>query len=834
MSLKEYDKKRNFKKSSEPKGIVSHQYHHLFVIQKHAASHLHYDFRLELNGVLLSWAVPKGPCYDPTVKRLAVHVEDHPVAYGFFEGIIPKGEYGGGTVMLWDRGVWNPLDEDPEKAYKKGHLRFELVAEKLKGRWDLVRFKEDKNWFLIKYRDEFAQPLTDYDVILAMPDSVASKKSMDEITKHHDFEWTTQGASPSKKKIRISKLKLPVPLPTASFPDFYPPQLATLMNKAPTGDEWLHEIKLDGYRILSFINGDEIILKSRTNKDWTIQFSPIADSLKDLALPKAIFDGEVVLLNKEGKSDFQLLQNSLNQNDLPFIYYIFDFLYYDKYDLQSLPLLERKSLLHTLLNDQKGTLRYSDHIISNGPEIFKNACELGLEGIISKRIDSTYSSQRNKSWLKIKCVSRQEFIICGYTPPQGGRDYFGALLLGVYNSEGQLEYAGNVGTGFTQASLFEVFNKIQKHRISKSPFATKIPASSKISWVDPVLVAEVEFTQWTTEGHLRHPSFKGLRLDKPAKNVKREEELSISRISKTHKIKDKKMAAAKKSRSSFKITHPEKIIYPEDGLTKQDLLIYYEAVADWMLPYVKDRPLSLVRCPDDYTKCFFQRHYTKSVPSALKPVSIEMKEGKETYIYLDDKEGLLSLVQMGVLEIHPWGCLITDIEKPDFIVIDLDPAPELEWKDVVAGAREVKHHLKQYELTSFVKTTGGKGLHVVVPIKPEYTWDEVKNFTHVFVGFLEQLHPDKYVSNMAKKKRTGKIFIDYLRNQRGATAIGVYSSRARPHAPVSAPIDWDELSDNKEDTEFNILTLPDRLKRLKKDPWEDYWQVTQSLHLDKL
>ncbi|MFC3908561.1 DNA ligase D [Legionella dresdenensis] len=831
MSLTEYHRKRDFKKTAEPKGKIASGNKHLFIIQKHAASHLHYDFRLELNGVLLSWAVPKGPCFDPTVKRLAMHVEDHPVEYGSFEGIIPKGEYGGGTVMLWDKGIWHPLDSDPAKAYQQGHLRFELEAHKLHGRWDLFRFKDDKHWFLVKHKDDYARPLADYDVTKAEPLSVLTEQTMDEIKANYQQVWTKDGATPKMppKKGKQPRQKSVVPLPddlkTAAFPKRISPQLATLVDKAPEGAEWLHEVKFDGYRILAFVENKQVTLKSRNHIDWTAEILSIATAIKKLAFKNVVFDGEVVLLDKDGKSDFQLLQNAIKANQSAnFIYYIFDILYYDRYDLKRLPLIQRKEILRAVLPEKHPNLLYSDHIINGGDMLFHHSCELALEGIISKRINSPYETKRSKTWLKVKCVKRQEFVIGGYTNPQGNRDHFGSLYLGVWNDQDELEYVGNVGTGFTQESLEEIYQQLQQYSTSKNPFNITPPESRKAHWLKPVLVAEVEFTQWTDDNHLRHPSFKGLRLDKKAAGIKREKAKSLHDV-------EKKM---KKSSVDFPITHPDKIIYPEDNYTKKDMLGYYDEVCDYILPFIQNRPLSLVRCPENYHECFFQRHYNATTPKALKSIDIESKGHIEPYIYLDNREGLLSLVQMGVLEIHPWGSLITSLETPDIIVIDLDPAPDVTWKTTVAAALDIKEELSQLKLTSFVKTTGGKGLHVVIPIKPEYDWDVIKNFTHVFVEYLEQKNPERYISKMAKAKRGGKIFVDYLRNQRSATSVSAYSSRSRKHAPVSVPLDWNELTNRRSDTAYTIKTLPKRLRALKNDPWGDFWKLKQVLPLKNI
>ncbi|WP_241030036.1 DNA ligase D [Legionella anisa] len=596
----------------------------------------------------------------------------------------------------------------------------------------------------------------------------------------------------------------------------------------------MHEIKFDGYRIIALIQNEHIRLKSRNNKDWTNDLLSVVEALKKLALPQAILDGEVVLLDEHGKSDFQLLQNTIKLNpNAPYVYYLFDILYYEQFDLRTLPLLKRKAILKNMLEGQDKMLRFSDHIIGEGEFLFHRACELGLEGIISKQIDSPYISGRSKRWLKIKCLMRQEFIIGGYSLPTGSRKYFRALYLGVYNEQGELDYTGNVGTGFTEASLKEVFALLQKIPAKQKPFDKEIPGSQGVVWVEPKLVAEIEFTHWTEGGHLRHPSFKGLCRDKKPKEVFREQKTALE--NKDKKIEKSKTKNTKAIHSfSIKMTHPDKVLYPEDGITKKDLLNYYESVCDYIMPFIKNRPLSLLRCPENWHDCFFQRHYIDSTPKVLKAVSIETKKKKEPYIYLNTIEGLFSLVQMNVLEIHPWGSQISHIEKPDFIVFDLDPGPSVAWETIVKASFEIRKHLNEFKLTSFVKTTGGKGLHVVVPIEPEYDWNEIKNFTQVFAEFMERINPNQYTSTMNKAKRKGKIFIDFLRNQRGATAISSYSTRARIHAPVAVPIHWDELSKEKRDTEFTIKTLSKRLDTLKSDPWADYWEIKQSLRLNTI
>lgn len=816
MTLTQYHNKRDFSKTSEPKGKINAKNARLFIIQKHEASHLHYDFRLEFRGVLKSWTIPKGPCLDPHVKRLAIHVEDHPIEYANFEGAIPKGQYGGGIVMLWDKGIWKSLDKNAYAAYKKGHLRFELQAEKLKGRWDLIRFKNEKHWVLIKYQDKYAYG---HDNILELDKSVLTNRTMREIAQNAN-------------KIALDNVmkkdeKLLEHLKKTHFPDFITPQLASLVDKPPEGDQWLHEIKFDGYRILSFKKGNHVVLKSRNDIDWTDNFPEVVQALTHLDNENIILDGEIVALDKHGKSNFQLLQNSMkNKNTSSFVYFVFDILYFNQFDLRKLPLLERKSILKNILSTDSYTLKYSDHRIDEGQIMFKEACHLELEGIVSKKINAPYVSMRNKSWLKVKCLKRQEFVVGGYTYPQHGRAFFGSLLLGVYNKKGQLEYAGRVGTGFNKSSLKEIYQKLIKLKNKDNPFHINPPSSARAHWVFPQLVGEVAFTEWTTNNYLRHPSFKGLRLDKKATDVVREIETPV-------KLKNEDASSNKKI--NIILTHPDKVLYPEDEITKDDLLNYYEAVSDCILPFITQRPLTLLRCPSHYKECFYQRHYIKTISKALHSIEIETKEEKVArYIYLNDKKGLLSLVQMSVLEIHPWGSKTIHIEKPDVIVFDLDPAPNVAWKQVVSGALEIRDYLTAYQLTSFVKSTGGKGLHVVIPIQAEYDWDDIKMFTQTFAKFLEIQNPHQFTSTMTKSKRTKKIFVDYLRNQRSATSISAYSTRARIHAPVSTPLAWDELSSNIEDNLYTIKTLPQRLEKLKDDPWKDFWTIKQSLKLDKI
>jgi len=821
MSLKKYRQKRDFKKTTEPKGstLKSKKTGLLYIIQKHAASHLHYDFRLELNGVLLSWAVPKGPSLDPSVKRLAMHVEDHPLEYGSFQGIIPKGQYGGGTVMLWDKGEWIPEDEDTDAAYHKGDLTFVLKGKKLKGRWKLIRInKNDKTWLLMKLKDKYAKK--DYDITVEQPNSVNNGQSLDEIAEDSNKVWSKEGLKTLKKKVK--KIKFPeINLPAKSMLSSIHPELATLVDNPPEGNNWIHEIKFDGYRLIVYKKDKNVKIFTRNQNDWTSKFPSIAAEVRKLPIKNLILDGEVVVLDDKQKSNFQLLQNSIKENTAEFIYYIFDLLYFDKYRLTELPLIERKKILQILL-EQYGSsiLRYSDDIAGSGKVVFSKACELGLEGIISKDINSTYSQTRSKQWLKTKCIKRQEFVIGGFQASER-RKYFKSLMLGTFNKEKGFVYNGNVGTGFTQASLKEVHSLLSKHITDSLPF-TKIPPGSKTAtWVKPVVVCEVEFTEWTQDGTLRHPSFKGIRLDKPAKNIKKEIEMPVE------KIKNK----SKKTANKFNLTHPDKILYSEGDITKYDIAEYYDQVQDYILPYITNRPLTIVRCPVDYKHCFFQKHIPNKPAKGIYGIMIKEKEGEDEYIYIKDFEGLIQLTQLGALELHPWESTIKKVEHPDMLIFDLDPAVGLPWKKVVEAAFKIKQTLGEQKLKSFVKTTGGKGLHVVVPIKPEHEWDKIKIFSKVLVEYLVENNPDKYTAVMTKSKRVNKIYIDYLRNQRGATSVAAYSTRAREFAPVSTPLSWDELTNNIKDTFFTVKTLPERLKRLKKDPWEEFFKVKQSLKL---
>jgi bifunctional non-homologous end joining protein LigD len=852
MTIKKYNTKRDFNKTLEPLGKKEKSVKSsspIFVIQKHAASHLHYDFRLEINGVLKSWAIPKGPCLDPQVKRLAVQVEDHPLPYGSFEGIIPKGQYGGGTVMLWDKGTWEEIKE-PKKGVHKGNLSFILKGKKLKGKWELIQIKSDpKNWLLIKSNDNQAKALSEYDVTAEKPLSVISKKSMDEIKGHSNKIWhsdkknttnpTDISKKPSSKKkeiIYIEKLKVDLQLKKSPLPKEIFPQLATLVDKAPETDNWIHEIKFDGYRLIAHIE-KKVKLLTRGQKDWTDKFLSIEQALKILNLKNSILDGEVVVLDKKGHSNFQLLQNALSEEDskVEMVYYVFDLLYYQGYDLTDLDLLKRKELLKKILsNHSSDNIRFSDHVVGNGEALFKKACKLSLEGIISKEIHSMYNQKRSKDWLKIKCSNRQEFIVGGFTQPQNSREYFGSLLLGVYKNQ-KLIYCGHVGTGFDSATLKQLHAILIKNKTHTMPFESVPLTSNVASWVKPNIVIEVEFTEWTQEGILRHPSFKGIRQDKPADKIKREDKKKVkentsSAVSKKELINKKEKQKKQESQEKFELTHPEKVMFPEAKITKLEMAKFYHAISQWVLPYIINRPLSLVRCPDGREgKCFFQKHLNTHENTDAVLFEAKPNNKDEKFMYIKNIKGLLKLVQMGVLEIHPWGARVDKPEKPDFIIFDLDPAPDVPWKKVIEAAFRVKEELEKIGLKSFVKTTGGKGLHVTLPFQRRYSWEQVNHFSKIFAEFMAGKYPKEYISVMSKRKRGGKIFIDYLRNHQGATAIAPYSIRARENAPIATPLHWDELTIKIKSTQFTLKTLPKRLTQLENDPWEDFFKIKQKL-----
>jgi bifunctional non-homologous end joining protein LigD len=928
MALEKYRRKRDFKKTPEPAGRPHAKGGNSFVIQKHAARRLHYDFRLEMDGVLRSWAVPKGPSLDPGEKRLAVHVEDHPIEYGGFEGTIPAGQYGGGTVLLWDRGTWHP-EGDPLAGYRKGHLRFRLAGEKLHGGWNLVRMHgeragEDKeNWLLIKENDEAARPGSADAIVRERPESVDTGLGLEEIAADPDRVWQSdraekvakkgekKAAAPRPAKVpRRAALAAAVPDPKeipgarkGALPARVAPQLATLVDAAPHGAEWLHEIKYDGYRALCAVRGGKARVLTRNGKDWTDRFAVVAHAAAALPVKDALLDGEVVVIEADGTTSFQALQNALGEGrESDLVYFAFDLLHLDGYDLRPAPLAARKQALAALLAgaDPAGTICFSDHVEGEGESFYRQACSFALEGVVAKRADLPYRSGRHKDWLKVKCLQRQEFVIGGFTEPEGSRKGLGALLLGVYEEGegGDLVFAGKVGTGFDDRMLLDLRKRLGKLERRESPFASpprelaRGTARGDVHWVAPRLVAEIAFTEWTREGILRHPTFQGLREDKDPGEVLRERAAPAAEAAAAAgkgPAKGKKAGARKTARTGttqsaakatrpaakktgggkagrkgtaaaarsavapqpaaavastaragksgkemevggIRLTHPDKVLFPGMGLTKRELALYYEHIAGWILPHLAGRPLTLVRCPEGQGKeCFYQKHVTDQFPPAVHRVEVEENAKTVPYGAVDSLAGLLSLVQMGVLELHIWGAHRDDIERPDYVVFDLDPDVGLAWERVVAGARLLRDLLAGLGLRSFLKTTGGKGLHVVVPLTRRLGWDEVKAFTKAVAEAVAAAEPERYTANLSKAKRSGRIFIDYLRNGRGATSIAAYSTRARPGAPVSTPLHWDELDSDVRANSFDVRNLPARLESLRADPWQGFAKVRQSI-----
>lgn len=843
--LKTYRAKRDFKKTAEPSGAGDRKAKsrgRRFLVQKHDATRLHYDFRLEMDGVLASWAVTRGPSLNPEDKRLAVHTEDHPLEYGDFEGTIPKGEYGGGTVMLWDEGTWEPLEGEPEDL-SEGKLKFRLSGQRLRGNWMLVRIKnkdkKDKadNWLLFKERDDHAK-VEETPLIERALTSVRSGRTMEEIAAG-DLEWTRSGPrlkkndgdDPAKASSRKPGKEDRLPLPK-----FVKPQLATLTEDAPPGEKWLHEIKYDGYRAIAAIAGGRAVVYTRNGLDWTDRFAAIVQPLADLPCKAALIDGEVCVLDAEGKSDFGLLQEALGKgggNGL--IYYAFDLLALDGADLKKEPQAKRKKMLAALLRDMPpaGPLIYSDHIEGNGPEFFERARAMALEGIVSKRADAPYRSDRTKNWLKTKTGLGQEFIIVGWEPSKVKARAFASLLMAVRESD-RLVYRGKVGSGFSDKDLAAIGKELKKREV-KEPTAEDIPpAEAKgVHYVKPELVAEIAFRGWTREGFVRHGAFKGLRKDKPALEIVRE--IADPAPAKSGNPGITEIADDKDGNAieiaGVKVTNPGRIMYPGEGITKLQLIEYQLAIADHVLPHVANRPLSLVRCPRGQAgDCFFQKHAQKGFPSEFKGIEIEERDGRDIYLYIEDERGLVAAMQMGGLELHIWGSHNETLEQPDRLVFDFDPDEDIDFAAVKLGASEMRDRLKKLGLESYCMTTGGKGLHVVVPLTPKHEWDGIRTFAEAMARMMADEAPDRYLAVMSKAKRKGKIFIDYLRNGRGATAIAPFSTRARSGAPVSWPVSWRSLGKLESAHPVSIGTYETALKQLKRsDPWKGYFDVDQVL-----
>jgi bifunctional non-homologous end joining protein LigD len=869
-ALRTYWKKRDFGKTAEPRGKTGRMKGFGYVIQKHDATRLHYDLRLELDGVMLSWAVTRGPSLVPGEKRLAIHVEDHPIEYNKFEGTIPEGQYGGGTVMVWDRGTWTP-EQDAHKGMQKGHLDFELHGEKLNGHWHLVRMRKrpgerQEPWLLIKATDEFARKESDPDILEEMADSAASGRTMDEIAADKKRVWHSNKSAKEQSKAakagpaKSGRTKMAKPRARAPrrqtaakrsgkkaakiaggrkarLPEFIEPCLATLSSKAPESGDWVHEIKFDGYRIQARIGGGKVSLKTRTGLDWTRKFQAVEEACAALAGHDVILDGEIASVDESGVSNFSALQDDLKSGRQDrMAYYVFDLLHVDGQDLTSVPLIERKRALAELLEDtpKNSIVRLSEHFEASGASMLKHACDLHLEGIVSKRADAPYRSGRVGDWLKTKCASNQEFVVLGYEPSDKRGRLIRSLLLGYYDKD-ELRYAGRIGTGWGQKAERDLQKRLDAVARDGSPL-DRIPEEERrrnVRWVEPRVVVEVDFRGWTGGTLVRQGSLKGVREDKPAKQVVREVEQMPAKIKQAalrQKTPAKTGAKSSKSKgvqvAGVTLTHPDRVYWDDAGVTKEMLAEYYTQVWDWMEPHVAGRVLALVRCPDGAAgQCFFQKHASAGIDTKhLKQVA----DDGDKSIAVDSVAGLVSLAQAGVLEIHVRGSSIERLEHADRLVFDLDPGPGVAWKDVIAAAREVRQRLADLKLESFVKTTGGKGLHVVLPIKPE-PWDDAKDFCRRLAEQMSADRPDRFTATIKKVARKDRIFIDYLRNSREATAIAPYSTRARPGATVSAPLTWDELGSQKISNAFTVENLPKRLARLRRDPWEGIGRLKQAL-----
>jgi bifunctional non-homologous end joining protein LigD len=1007
-TLQQYREKRNFGITSEPaEGGIANEEARAFVIQKHWASRLHYDLRLELDGAMKSWAVPKGPSYDVADKRMAVQVEDHPIAYNQFEGEIPKGQYGAGRVIIWDEGVWVPL-EDPVEGYRRGMLKFEMHGVKMRGKWALIRMKgkgeKQPPWLLIKEKDAFVKPAAEFSVVDEMPDSVvplraevkkaraqqakaakaatakgaaakgatakaagpakasegasaaetqASKANRAETSAASDASKAggakASGATSKRAKAAVKKAldgELDastseaqgsagrLPGEAAALPDLLKPQLATLVDAPPSNPkDWLFEVKFDGYRIGARLDGKRVQLFTRNGHDWTHKLQHLADALATMNAGKAWLDGEIVVLGDNGAPSFQALQNAFDSSKTSDIaYYVFDAPFLAGRDLRGETLMTRRALLEQLFDDDTPDLvRFSGAFDVRPQDLVTSACKMGLEGVIGKLRDSTYVSRRSPAWIKLKCGQRQEFVVVGYTQPKGTRVGLGALLIAVHDDDGALRFAGSVGSGFDDRGLAEIKEKLDAIAVDKSPFSTRTPVDRTAQWVKPQLLAEVAFSEWTSSGSIRHPVFKGLRSDKPAKAIGREtpvpakeivaklnaatpddSESTMKKTSATTNAKKSvkksttgkataekstakktpsnktaaqkapvkkatvKEAAAKSARSkkaaavtasskkattkidvaekstakktpakkapaasatatrataspaktatkksAAKLTHPERVIDSSTGLTKLDLAEYYARVSPLLLPHLKARPVSLVRAPGGIEKeLFFQKHLEAPMPG-VKPLDPKLDPDHPPLLEVPTAQALMSAVQMNTVEFHTWNAVKTAIDKPDRMTFDLDPGEGIKWPAMVQAAQLVRVMLTEIGLTSWIKTSGGKGLHVVVPLKKQYGWDTVKSFSQAIVQHLARTLPKLFVAKSGPKNRVGKIFVDYLRNGFGATTASAWSARARPGMGVSVPIEWDEVEGISSGGHWTIANIDDRLE-IGNDPWDDY------------
>ena len=826
LDIDTYNEKRDFSKTKEPKGRKLKGKGDSFVVQKHAASRLHWDFRLELDGVLKSWAVPKGPSLDPGENRLAMRTEDHPLDYGGFEGTIPKGEYGGGTVMLWDQGRWIPDPrKDPSKTIEEGHLHFTLEGERMKGEWVMFRLKpkpgeKAEPWMLKKVTDDFADAADGEALVDKCVTSVTTGRTMAEIASGEDV-WKSNRGGQKGGRAKQKASKAP--------PAFMDPQLATLVDDVPTGDAWIHEIKYDGYRLLISVGDGVATAYTRNGLDWSDKFKSLVKAAARLPAG-CLIDGEAVALDDEGRPSFQLLQSTLKGGGAPLAFFAFDLLVDRGKDIRKLPNIERKEKLAALLDGVSAPLLYGDHVVGRGEEMFKAVCKTGGEGIISKKATATYQGTRTRNWLKIKCIQRQEFVIIGWSESDKRRG-FRSLLLAAKEGR-KLTYAGKVGTGFNAKLIEELMDRMEPLATEKAPAEVPRAERKGAHWIEPKLVAEINFAEFTDEGILRHPSFVGLREDKPAKDVVREVPKHTETVAKQANRKPaKKGKSATAEDFGIEISSPDRIIFPELGLTKKDLADYYATIEPLIMVDAANRPMTLIRFPSGRTgESFFQKHDKGTFGPNVKQIPIEEKDGHfEDYLYFDDIRGLLACVQMGTIEFHGWGSKIDKVEYPDRLVFDLDPDVGLDFGNVKEAAKLLRELLKGLGLESWPLLSGGKGMHVVVPLDASEDWPTVKSFAERFSRAISEAEPEMFTANIRKEQRKGRIFLDWLRNQRGATAVLPYSARGREGAPVSAPIAWEELDKYDSGHHFSIRDAGELLKRASSKALAGWGKADQAL-----
>ena len=826
LDIEIYNRKRDFSKTREPKGRKLKGKGDSFVVQKHDASRLHWDFRLELDGVLKSWAVPKGPSLDPGENRLAMRTEDHPLDYGDFEGTIPKGEYGGGTVMLWDQGRWEPDPrKDPRKTIEEGHLHFTLEGERMKGEWVMFRLKpkpgeKAEPWMLKKVTDDFAEPEDGDALVDNCVTSVTTGRTMAEIAAGEDV-WRSNRGGQKGGRAKQKAGKAP--------PKFVDPQLATLVDEVPTGSGWIHEIKYDGYRLLLSVGDGVATAWTRNGLDWSDKFKALVKAAAKLPAG-CLIDGEAVAIDDDGRPSFQLLQSTLKGGRANLAFYAFDLLVDRGEDIRKLPNIERKQRLAALLEGVSRPILYGDHIVGRGEEMFEAVCKQKGEGIISKRASAPYRGTRTRDWLKIKCVQRQEFVIVGWSESDR-RIGFRSLLLAARDGR-KLIYVGKVGTGFSGKLIQDLMDRMEPLATDKAPVEVPRADRKGAHFIEPKLVAEIAFTEFTDEGILRHPSFVGLREDKPAKDVVREVPQHTESVTKTSK---RKPAGKKKGATAedfgIEISSPERVIFPELGLTKKDLADYYATIEPLIMIDAAKRPMTLIRCPGGRTgECFFQKHDKGTFGPHVKQIPIKESDGSiEDYLYFDDIRGLLVCVQMGTIEFHGWGSKVDKVEYPDRLVFDLDPDVGLDFNKVKAAALRLKALLEDLGLKSFPLLSGGKGIHVVVPLDASKDWPTVKSFADRFSRAISEAEPEMFTANIRKVQRKGRIFLDWLRNQRGATAVMPYSARAREGAPVSAPIAWKELDQYESGHHFSIRDADQLLKRASSKMLAGWGEAKQAL-----